>query len=47
MFKILIFWVVSGLKMQKMGQNEKKNCLLYSVSQEACIIKVLIFGTHM
>ena len=24
MFKILIFWVVSGLKMQKMGQNEKK-----------------------
>ena len=37
-FKILIFWVVSGVKGQKMAQNEKKLCLLRSISQEPYII---------
>ena len=37
-FKILIFWVVSGVKVQKMAQNDKKLCLLHSISQEAYII---------
>ena len=33
-FKILIFWVVRGLKWQKMAQNDRKFCLSHSVSQE-------------
>ena len=37
-FKILIFWVVSGVKRQKMAQNDKKSCLLRSISQEPYII---------
>ena len=37
-FKILIFWVVSGLKRQKMTQNNKKFCLLRLVFQEPYII---------
>ena len=32
-FKFLIFWVARGVKRQKMVQNEKKCCLLYSISQ--------------
>ena len=34
-FKILIFWVVSGVKGQNMAQNDKKFCLLHSVCQES------------
>ena len=37
-FKILIFWVVRGVKGQKMAQNEKKLCLSCSISQEPYII---------
>ena len=32
-FKILIFWVVSGVKVQKMAQNDKKFCLSCFISQ--------------
>ena len=45
-FKILIFWVVRGLKGQKMAQNDKKFCLSHSVSQEPYIIW-LWFLVHM
>ena len=37
-FKVLIFWVVNGVKGQKMAQNEKKLCLLHPISQEPYII---------
>ena len=37
-FKILIFWVHTGVKVQKMFQNDKKSCLLLSISQEPYII---------
>ena len=37
-FKILIFWVVRGVKRQKMAQNEKKLCLSCSISQESYTI---------
>ena len=37
-FKILIFWVVNGLKGQKMAQNDKKFCLLHFISQESYTI---------
>ena len=37
-FKILIFWVVRGVKRQNMAQNEKKLCLSCSISQEPYII---------
>ena len=37
-FKILIFQVVSGVKEQKMVQNNKKFCLLHFISQELYII---------
>ena len=36
--KILIFWVHRGVKGQKMVQNDKKFCLLHSISQEPYII---------
>ena len=36
--KILIFWVHRGVKGQKMVQNDKKFCLLPSISQESYII---------
>ena len=45
-FKILIFWVVSGVKGQKMVQNDKKICLSHSTSQEPYIIR-LLFMVHM
>ena len=45
-FKILIFRVVSGLKGQKLAQNDKKFCLSHSVSQEPFIIW-LWFLVHM
>ena len=45
-FRILIFWVVSGVKRQKMVQNEKKICLSRSISQEPYIIWFL-FMIHM
>ena len=44
--KMLIFWVAIGVKGQKMSQNEKKFCLLYSISQEPYIIW-LLFVVHM
>ena len=37
-FEILIFWVVSGVKGQKMVQINKKFCLSCSIPQERCII---------
>ena len=37
-WKILIFWVVRGVKWQKMFQNDKKFHLLYSISQEPYMI---------
>ena len=37
-FKILIFWVVKGVKEQKMAENDKQFCLLYSISHEPYII---------
>ena len=45
-FKILIFWVVRGVKGQKMAQNEKKLCLSCSISQEPYIIWFL-FMVHL
>ena len=45
-FKILIFWVVSLVKGQKMTQNNKKFCLLRSVSQELYTMW-LSFMVHM
>ena len=45
-FKILIFWVVRWLKRQKMVWNDKKFCLLHSISQEPYIIW-LSFMVHM
>ena len=38
LFKIFIFWVVRGVKRQKKVQNDKKFCLLRSISQEPYII---------
>ena len=35
--KILIFWVCRWVKGQKMVQNDKKLCLLHSISQEPYI----------
>ena len=37
-FKILIFSFVRGLKGQKVVQNDKKFCLLHSISQEPYIV---------
>ena len=45
-FEIFIFWVVRGVKVQKMVQNDKKFCLLHSVSQEPYIIW-LSFMVHL
>ena len=45
-FKILIFWVVSGIKGQKAVPNHKKFCLSCFISQEPCIIW-LSFMVHM
>ena len=42
-FKILIFWGVSGVKGQKIVQNDKKICLSCSISQEPYIIWWLSF----
>ena len=39
-FKILISWVVSGVKEQRMLQNDKKLCLLYFISQEPYICRL-------
>ena len=36
-FQIFIFGVNSGVKGQKVTQNNKKLCLLHSISQEAYI----------
>ena len=38
-FKILIFWVVIGVKGQRMVQNDKTFCLPHFISQGPCIIK--------
>ena len=45
-FKILIFWVVSWIKVQKMVQNDKEICLSCSISQEPYIIWFL-FMVHI
>ena len=45
-FKILIFWVHSRVKVQKTVQNEKRLCLLLSISQEPYII-LLSFTVEM
>ena len=38
----------SGVKGQKMAQNDKKLCVLYSISQEAYIIHMMVIsGTHV
>ena len=37
-FQNIDFWVVSGVKKQKMAQNDKKFCLLCFISQESYII---------
>ena len=44
-FKILIFRVVSAIKGQKMARNDKKLCLLHSISQEPYMIW-LVFVLH-
>ena len=43
-FKILIFWGVRGLKGQKIIQNDKKSCLLCSITQEPYIIWLSFVG---
>ena len=45
-FKILIFWVVSGIKGQKTVQNHRKFCLSRSISWEPYIMW-LSFMVHM
>ena len=45
-FKILIFWVVRGVKGQKMGQDDKKFCLSHLIFQESYIM-IFIYGTHV
>ena len=45
-FKILFFWVVSGVKVQKMVQNDKKFNVSVLVSQEPYIIW-LLFMLHL
>ena len=45
-FKILIFWVVRGVKGQKMVQNKRKFCLSQSISQQLYIIW-FSFMVHM
>ena len=35
----MIFWVVSGVKGQRMVQNDKTFCLSHFISQGPCIIK--------
>ena len=36
--KVLILWVVSGVKRQKISQNEKNFCLSHSLSEESFFI---------
>ena len=38
-FQNFDFWVVSGVKGQRMVQNDKKFCLSHFISQGPCIIK--------
>ena len=45
-FKILIFWVVRGVKVQKMVHNDKKFCSWHFISQGSYILW-LIYGTHL
>ena len=45
-FKILIFWVVMGVKGQKLVQNDQKICPLHSISQEPYNI-CFSFMVHM
>ena len=37
-FKIFVFRIFSGVKEQKIVQNDKKLCPWYSISQEPCMI---------
>ena len=41
-FQILIFWVVSRVKGQKMAQNDKKSCSLCSIFQDPYILWLLV-----
>ena len=45
-FKILIFWIVKGLKGQKTVQNNKKFCPSRFIPQEPYIM-IVIYGTHL
>ena len=45
-YQILIFGVVSGVKTQKMAQNDKKFCMSHFISQEPYIIW-LSFMVHL
>ena len=47
LFQIFIFGVNSGVKGQKMAQNDQKLCQSYSISQEAYIIMIMICGAHV
>ena len=42
----MIFQVVSGVKVQKMTQNNKKICLSHSVSQEPLHHMIVVLVTH-
>ena len=46
-FKILIFWVSSIVKGQKMAQSDKKLCLWHFISQQPYIIMILIYVAHV
>ena len=45
-FKILSFWVIRGVKGQKMVQNDKKLCWSCSISQESYTM-IVIFGSRL
>ena len=44
--KVLILWVVSGVRRQKISQNEKNFCLSHSLSQESFFI-IFSFIVHI
>ena len=46
-FHNLIFWVHRGVKGQKTVQNDKKFCLLHSISQKRYIIMIVIYGANV
>ena len=46
LFKILIFWVVKGLRVPKMTRNYKKLCLSLNISGTLPHM-IVVFGTHV